>query len=88
MSINYNFKNTKIYIDGKEVPCETYEIEDLEYNNDIDDFGLHFNPDEEDVLLTFQSKINSLLYTKIIGIWDELKWYQKLWIRIISLFGR
>lgn len=85
---NSKFKDAKFYIDGKEIPCEIHEVKDLDYSNDIDNFGLHFNPEETNLSLHFQSKLSSVWYAKLLGIWDRLNWYQKLWLRIISLFRR
>lgn len=84
------FENPKFYIDGKEIPCEIHNVDTVIYNpdNDIDDFGLHFDPDEKIISLTCKNKLNSVLFAKLLGVWDLLRWYQKLWIRFTDLFGR
>ena len=90
MSINYNFKNTKFCINGEEIPCEIKSVnitEGLDDISDVDDFGLHFNSNEE-ATLTVKTKLTNVQAWKIIGEWDKLRWYQKLWIRFTDWFGR
>ena len=84
---NSKFKSTKTYINGKEISCEIYEFDNLDYINDIDDFGLHFDPAEKEIALSFQLDMNFVEFAKLLGIWDKLRWYQKLWCRICSWFG-
>lgn len=85
---NSKFENAKFYIDGKEIPCEIVSIENLDYTNDIDDFGLHFNPEKEATLSCSINKFSFISYLKLIGYWDYLEWYRKLWIRIGCLLKR
>ena len=79
---NSKFKDAKFYIDGKEIPCEIHEVENLNYTNDIDDFGLHFNPKKEATLNLSVNRFFFIKYLKLIGYWESLEWYRKLWIWI------
>ncbi len=54
--------------------------------DDIDDFGLHFNPEKEASVTIDLSYINSKIIWKMFGLWEQLKWYEKLWLNIYSWF--
>jgi hypothetical protein len=82
------FKPTKFYINGKEIPCEIHNIETTTVHDDIDDFGLHFNPNKEVSLSLESCKFSSKQFSKLFGIWDTLKWHQKLRIIISDWFKR
>jgi hypothetical protein len=84
---NFKLSDSKFYIDGKEVPCEIVSIETIDSSeNDIDDFGLHFNPEKETSLTFELSNINDVAMLQLAGVWDILKWYQKLWIKTKCVF--
>jgi hypothetical protein len=83
---DFNTSNTKIYFNGKEIPCKTYVFQVKDISNDIDDFGTHFNQNHETTFTCSLSKVNVRNFSKLIGVWDNLKWYQKLWIIITDWF--
>lgn len=84
---NSKFENAKFYIDGKEIPCEIVSVDIAKNLNDIDDFGLHFDPEKETTLSCSISKFSFISYLKLIGYWNYLEWYRKLWIRIGCLLN-
>jgi len=83
-----DLSNYKIAINGKEMPCELKEftIDDEKKIDDIDDFGLRNNSFNKCSFQVSMDKRNQIKLLKIIGIWETLKWYQKLWINIQCVF--
>lgn len=79
-----NISKANIYINGKEIPCEICEINTIDNLNDIDDFGLHFNP-YKDVSLSLENcKFNNKQILILTGVWSIMKWYQKLRVIILD----
>jgi hypothetical protein len=83
---DYNISNPKPYMNGKEIPFIVNNIKIMTDFNDNEDSSIHFNPEKE-TSLTFEScKFSSKQFSKLFGIWEKLKWHQKLRIIISDWF--
>jgi hypothetical protein len=74
--------NSNFYIDGKKIPCGIAEVKTISNpKNDIDDFELPFNLEKETSFACELSDFDTVSILKIVGVWEILKWYQKLQIK-------